>query len=107
MVRPMAVSSQQATAAGAGGGEGESSARRWTVVGLLCLGIIIAYIDRTNLSIALAAKDFRELFHLTDNDRGLLNSAFFWSYAILQIPAGWLVDKYGVKIPFTVGFLVW
>ena len=81
--------------------------RRWAVVGLLCVGMIIAYVDRTNFSVALAAKDFRALFHLTDADRGTLNSAFFWSYAFLQIPAGWLVDRYGVKFPFALGFLSW
>ena len=67
----------------------------------------VAYIDRTNLSVALATNDFKDYFRLTDADRGLLNSAFFWSYAFLQIPAGWLVDRYGVKIPYAISFLAW
>jgi MFS family permease len=69
--------------------------------------MIIAYLDRTNLSVALAAPEFRTLFNLSDNDRGLLNSAFFWSYALLQIPAGYMVDRWGVKKPFAFGFLAW
>ncbi len=73
--------------------------RRWSLVCLLCLGIVIAYIDRTNLSVSLASADFKALFHLTDKDRGLLGSAFFWSYAILQIPAGAVADRFGVKFP--------
>src|SRR3989454_10390905 len=84
-----------------------SEARRWTIIGLLSLGMIIAYVDRTNFSVALASKDFKALFRLTDVDRGTLNSAFFWSYAFLQIPAGWLVDRYGVKLPYAISFLVW
>ena len=44
---------------------------------------------------------------LTDRDRGMLNSAFFWSYALLQIPAGFVVDRFGVKVPVAVGFLFW
>jgi MFS family permease len=80
---------------------------RWTVVALLNLGAVIAYIDRTNISVALASVDFRALFRLTDTDRGNLNAAFFWSYAVLQIPAGWLVDRYGVKRPYAIGFLFW
>src|SRR5437762_12347539 len=76
------------------------NARRWLIVGLLNLGVVIAYVDRTNLSVALTVPDFRNHFHLTDQDRGALNSAFFWSYALLQIPAGWVVDKYGVKLPY-------
>ena len=93
MVRPMPVSSREALKADSARVAPESNARRWTVVGLLCLGIIIAYVDRTNFSVALAAKDFKDTFRLTDADRGMLNSAFFWSYAVLQIPAGWIVDR--------------
>ena len=84
-----------------------SSQRRWTIIGLLCLGMVIAYFDRVNLSIALATQDFRLFFGLTDQDRGALNSAFFWSYAFLQIPAGWVTDRYGVKFPYAAGFLLW
>lgn len=84
-----------------------SSTRRWTIVVLLSLGMIIAYVDRANFSVALAADDFKNFFNLTDKDRGLLNSAFFWSYALLQIPAGFLVDRFGVKTPYTIGFLFW
>lgn len=84
-----------------------SSARRWAVIALLCVGMIIAYIDRANLSVALADKGFLEHFGLNDIDRGTLNSAFFWSYAVLQIPAGFLVDRFGVKGPYAIGFLGW
>jgi len=44
---------------------------------ILSLGIIIAYIDRANLSVALATPELRSAFHLTDSTRGLLNSVFF------------------------------
>jgi MFS family permease len=82
-------------------------ARRWGVLALLTVGIIIAYIARINFSVALATKSFKELFHLTDPDRGSLGAAFFWSYALLQIPAGMLVDRYGVKYPYALSFLAW
>ena len=84
-----------------------SATRKWIVVILLGLGMVIAYVDRANLSVVLALKEFVRLFHLSDLDRGLLNSAFFWSYAALQIPAGWVVDRYGSKIPYAIGFLFW
>ena len=38
---------------------------------------------------------------------GLLFSAFFWSYSVFQLVAGWLVDRYDVKHVFSAGFLVW
>ena len=81
--------------------------RRWFIVALLSLGAIIAFISRTNISAALAYQPFVKSFHLSNIDRGTLNSAFFWSYAALQIPTGWLVDRYGVKIPYAISFVVW
>lgn len=84
-----------------------SARLRWSIIGLLCIGMAFSYFDRVRLSVALASPDFVKSFHLNDYDRGVLNSAFFWSYALLQIPAGWVVDRYGVKGPFAVGFLVW
>jgi len=84
-----------------------SNRRRWTIVSLLCLGAIIAYVDRANLSVALADKGFIKEFQLTNNDRGLLSSAFFWVYALLQIPAGYMVDRFGVKVPFALGLCAW
>ena len=81
--------------------------KTWTVLTLLAIGVVISYIDRTNFSVVLAMKDFQREFHITDEDRGLLNSAFFWSYTLLQIPAGWVVDRFGVGIPYALGFLLW
>ena len=77
--------------------EPENPALRWAIIGLLSFGMIIAYASRSNLSVALVAPDFIRSFNLSNTDRGLLNSAFFWAYAGLQIPAGWVVDRYGVK----------
>jgi MFS family permease len=81
--------------------------KRWAILCLLSVGAILAFASRTNISAALAFKGFVQDFHLTDIDRGLLNSSFFWSYAALQIPMGWLVDRYGVKIPYAISFVVW
>jgi len=84
-----------------------TSFRKWSILAILSLGMVIAYIDRANLSVALATPEFRTAFQLTDSARGLLNSVFFWSYALLQIPAGWLVDRYGVRRVYAIGFFFW
>jgi MFS family permease len=81
--------------------------RKWTLVALLGLGVIIAYIDRTNLAIALASTEFKKFFALSDTGRGVLNSVFFWSYTVMQIPAGLLVDRFGVKRLLTISFVLW
>ena len=84
-----------------------SPLNKWIVVALLCVANVIAYVDRTNLSVALASPDFKNFFQLTDTQRGNLNSAFFWSYAFLQVPIGALADRYGVKYTTAISFLVW
>jgi len=84
-----------------------STTGRWLVVVLLALAAVFAYIDRVNLSVALIDPHFKAFFKLSNTDRGLTNSAFFWSYALLQVPAGWIVDRFGSKRPMAIGFLVW
>jgi ACS family D-galactonate transporter-like MFS transporter len=75
------------------------------VVFLLSLSILINYIDRSNLSIA--APLVQEELHLSNTQLGTLLGAFFWAYALLQIPAGWLVDHFDVKWVFAGGFFLW
>src|SRR5438093_13632598 len=84
-----------------------TNAWRWSVIALCTLASIIAYVDRVNLSVAVIDTDFKRVFNLSNTDRGLVNSAFFCSYAALQIPAGWLVDKYGSKLPLALSFVIW
>lgn len=84
-----------------------SSAARWLVLVLLAIGVLIAFVDRTSISSALADQSFVRHFGLSNVDRGWLNSAFFWSYGLVQIPMGWVVDRYGVKWPYTVCFALW
>jgi MFS transporter, ACS family, D-galactonate transporter len=81
--------------------------RRWLTVFLLAAALVIAYVDRTNLSVALAAAEFKQYFHFSDEQRGFLNSAFFWSYTLLQIPAGFVIDRFGVKRPIAVALFFW
>ena len=87
--------------------EAADSWRRWTVIGLLSLAAIIAYISRSNIAVALAMPDFCRAFGLSETGRGTVNSAFFWAYAALQIPAGWVVDRYRVKWTYAFGLLFW
>jgi ACS family D-galactonate transporter-like MFS transporter len=81
--------------------------KRWAILALLAMGALIAFVDRTSISSALAVPHFKQHFHLSNLDRGWINSAFFWSYAALQIPMGWVVDRYGVKVPYTICFVLW
>ncbi len=79
----------------------------WVILALLAIALLISYIDRTSLSSALADKNFVKEFALTSIDRGYLNSAFFWSFGLLHLGMGWVVDRYGVKWPYAICFTLW
>jgi len=72
---------------------------------LLGLSVLINYVDRSNLSIA--APLIKDELGISASQLGTLLSAFFWTYALLQIPAGWLVDRFDVKWVFALGFFLW
>jgi ACS family D-galactonate transporter-like MFS transporter len=78
---------------------------RWLVVALLTVGVVIAYTDRINLSVALP--QIRMSFPISAAASGILLSAFFWAYTLLQMPAGWLVDRFGLKWPYAAGLFLW
>ena len=79
--------------------------RRWIVLSLVFLDIVISNIDRGNLSVAAPwmMRDFR----IAPAALGVLLAAVFWTYGAFQIPAGALVDRFGIRRAYAVGFLVW
>ena len=79
--------------------------RQWSIVGVLMLAAILNSADRSSLAIAAPALS-RELM-LSPVQMGFLLSAFFWTYAIGQVVAGWFTDRYPVLWVFTIGFVVW
>jgi MFS family permease len=72
---------------------------------LLGLSVLINYIDRSNLSIA--APLIKDELGISASQLGTLLSAFFYTYALLQVPAGWLVDRFDVKWVFALGLFIW
>ena len=79
--------------------------RRWVIGLLLGVGILINYFDRVNISVA--APQLQQEFGLTPTDLGLLFSAFFWSYALLQVPVGMVLDRFGVMNVSRLGAFLW
>jgi ACS family D-galactonate transporter-like MFS transporter len=82
-----------------------SNRRRWAIVWLLFSASLINYFDRQILSYAMPilAKDFR----LDTVQQGLLLSAFFWSYALMQIPMGLCADRFNLRWLYAGAFALW
>ncbi|MCX5543960.1 MFS transporter [Paraburkholderia sp. CNPSo 3076] len=77
---------------------------RWLVIFFCFLAIAVNYIDRANL--AVAAPHIMKDLGIGPAAMGLLLSGFFWTYAVMQLPYGWFVDRAGARIalPFAVGW---
>lgn len=67
---------------------------RWGIAGVLGVGTFVNYIDRVNLSVAAPA--IMRDFDINASQMGLLASAFLWTYAMLQLPVGSVIDRIGV-----------
>jgi D-galactonate transporter len=65
----------------------------------------INYIDRANLGVAAPyiAKDL----DLSPEATGYLLGAFFWTYALFQLPSGWFIDKVGARLAYAVAVVWW
>jgi len=77
----------------------------WFVLILLVISVAINYVDRGNLSVTGQALT-KEL-DLKQHELGILLSAFFWTYAVCQLLAGWLIDRFNVLLVFAAGFAIW
>lgn len=79
--------------------------RRWVLLALVFAGMVISYVDRGNLGIA--APSIMRDFGLSPASMGVLLSAFFWTYGLFQIPAGLVVDRFGIWRVYAAAFFIW
>src|SRR5882672_5099461 len=73
----------------------EPTSIRWLIIGLIFIIDILMFIDRINISIA--AKYIIPEYGLSEMQMGSVFSAFVLGYALLQIPGGWLGDRFGPR----------
>jgi MFS transporter, ACS family, glucarate transporter len=78
---------------------------RYRLVFLLFLLTAVAYLDRTNISIA--GVSIRSQFKIDNTELGWLISAFLIGYATFQIPAGLLARRLGARRALTMAVLLW
>ncbi len=78
---------------------------RWAIAILLGIGILINYFDRVNISVA--TKPLEHDFQLSAGQMGIVLSSVLWSYALLQIPVGELLDRIGITWLMRVGTILW
>ncbi len=78
---------------------------RWGIALLLGLGVIINYFDRTNISVA--GVSLSKEYHLSAVQFAFIASAYLYTYTLIQVPIGALLDRIGVKWMTRVGTIIW
>ncbi|MEN5072873.1 MFS transporter [Isoptericola cucumis] len=83
----------------------QASRARVLIAVMLFVTVVINYLDRANLSVAMPA--IAAELELTPQMQGLLLSAFGWTYAAMQIPGGWLIDRVPPRVLYPVCLVLW
>lgn len=78
---------------------------RWVIFIMLAIICTINYIDRAVISVCMP--QIQEELNFSPETIGAILSAFFWGYALMQIPCGWLVDRFKPGKMLLFGGLCW
>ena len=78
---------------------------RYRTLGWLVLAAALAYLCRN--AIGVAESTIREDLGLSLKQSGAFMGAFFWTYAIMQVPSGWFAQRKGTRIALTVFAAGW
>ena len=76
----------------------------WGVCWLMFASTALNYMDRQTVS--LLREPIKKEFDLNDTGYGWVMSAFLMTYAVCQLPAGYLVDRWDVRRTYA-GAVVW
>jgi MFS transporter, ACS family, D-galactonate transporter len=79
--------------------------RRWRIAFLLAFGVLVNFFDRINLSVSREA--LNTSFGMSLVVFGYLSSAYSWTYAAMQMPAGVLLDRLGVRRVGRISTFLW
>jgi MFS transporter, ACS family, D-galactonate transporter len=79
--------------------------RRWRIAFLLAFGVLVNFFDRINLSVSREALNIS--FGVSLVAFGYLASAYSWTYALMQVPAGVLLDRLGVRRVGRISTFLW
>jgi MFS transporter, ACS family, D-galactonate transporter len=107
MAPPLSAGHADTPARSAGAAEGSlrRSRARYRVLGLLAVGTMINYLDRTVLGIA--APQLTKELGIDAALMGLVFSAFSWSYVLAQVPGGVFLDRFGSKFTYWLSMTLW
>jgi MFS family permease len=80
--------------------------QRWLhIIPVSFIMYTIAFIDRTNVSLALPS--LSRSLHMDATLAGHIAGVFFWGYVALQIPGGYLAQRWSAKRFVAISLILW
>lgn len=80
---------------------------RYHVIGATTLAAVMLYLDRICIAEIAKLDQFRTDLGLTEKQVGVVLSAFFFAYALAQVPAGWMSDRFGPRKMLPTYIVIW
>jgi ACS family D-galactonate transporter-like MFS transporter len=78
---------------------------RFGILALISAATMLNYLDRSVLGVAKPALTAE--LHIGPEVMGLIFSAFSWTYALAQVPGGFVLDKFGTRITYGLSLFLW
>ncbi|WP_298196013.1 MFS transporter, partial [Novosphingobium sp.] len=78
---------------------------RLGILMLISMATLINYLDRSVMGVAKPAL-VAEL-KISPEVMGLIFSAFSWTYALAQIPGGYVIDRLGTRLTYALSLGLW
>jgi MFS family permease len=79
----------------------------WVAWGILLLGALFYFYEfLLQVSPSVMVPNLLHAFHVNGAQLGLMSSGYFYAYALIQIPAGVLIDRFGSRKLLAVACLI-
>ena len=78
---------------------------RWVICGLLFFATTINYVDRVTMSVMEST--LQKAIGWDEFGWGFINASFMAAYAVGSLLAGWMIDRLGTRVGFSISLILW
>lgn len=86
---------------------GSATHVRYALLGVATANAFLLYLDRICMTTVVHSGSFLHELRLSEDDVGNVLSSFFFAYALGQLPAGWLADRFGPRRMLVTYIVLW
>lgn len=80
---------------------------RYALLGVATANAFLLYLDRICMTTVVHSRSFLDEMKLSEEQVGDVMASFFFAYALGQLPAGWLADRFGPRRMLMAYIVLW